>query len=115
MRDGCQCFCNADKPAIPHTEACPVHVVRSGLLPVRTTRRNLCRSAFGIIPDFDIKPAVTASAFAKILAGTLIVGLLLLLAGAVAVVGLDALFQISDETIVGVLDDRHSFSSNPTP
>lgn len=78
-------------------------------------RRNLCRSTFGIIPDFDIKPAVTPSAFTKIPAGALIVWLLLLLAGAVAIIGLDALFQITDETIVGVLDDRHTFSSNPTP
>lgn len=78
-------------------------------------RRSLCRSAFGVIPDFDIQPAVTPSAFTKVTTGALIVGLLLLLAGAVAIIGLDALFQITDETVVGILDDRHTFSSNPTP
>lgn len=78
-------------------------------------RRNLCRSAFDIIPDFDIQSTVTSSAFAEIPAGTLVVWLLFLLAGAVAIIGLDALFQITDETIVRILDDRHTFSSNPTP
>lgn len=46
--------------------------------------------------------------FLEILAGTLVLRLLFLLAWAVAIITFDALFEVADENVVRVADDLHA-------
>ena len=57
---------------------------------------------------------MTILILAEILAGALILRLLLLLTGAKAIVGLDALLEVLDKYLVGVQHNAHQNSSNPS-
>ena len=57
---------------------------------------------------------MTILILAEILAGALILRLLLLLTGAKAIVGLDALLEVLDKYPVGVQHNAHQNSSNPS-
>lgn len=52
---------------------------------------------------------------AEVLAGAFVVGLLLLFAGTVAIVLLDAFAEILDKDGIGILDNAHSDASIPLP
>lgn len=50
----------------------------------------------------------------EILTGALVFRLLLLFAGAKVIVSLDALFEVPDEALIGIQNDSHLNSSNPS-
>ena len=57
---------------------------------------------------------MTILILAEILAGALIFRLPLLLTGAKAIVGFDALLEVLDEYLVGVQHNAHQNTSNPS-
>lgn len=79
-------------------------------------RRTLRTASFAVtFLDFDILTAVASMPVAEVLAGAFVVGLLLLFAGTVAIVLLDALAEILNEEGIGILDNAHSDASIPLP
>lgn len=79
-------------------------------------RRTLRTASFAVtVLYLDVLTAVASVPVAEVLAGAFVVGPLLLLAGAVAVVLFNALAEILDEKGIGVLDNAHSDASIPSP
>lgn len=79
-------------------------------------RRILRTASFAVtVLCLDVLTAVASVPVAEVFAGAFVVGLLLLLAGTVAIVLLDALAEILDEDGIGILDNAHSDASIPSP
>ena len=75
---------------------------------LQTFRRSWRRSScFITIAYTDVQPAVAFTVFPEVLAWTLVLRLFLLLTGAEAIVGLDALFEVPDECIIRIQNDLH--------
>lgn len=108
MTDGYSFLHSGDKHTFPHKVAYPVRAVPRLLLPAQT---KLCiphRSAFIIaVLDFDVQAAMTVLFLPKILTGAFVFRFLFLLAGTKAIVGLDALPEVLDKTLIWVQHNTH--------
>ena len=84
------------------------HGSRTSQLLPQTTRRSRHRSScFITVAYADVQPAMALTILPEILARTLVLRFFLLLTGAEAIVGLDALFEVPDERFIRIQDDFH--------